>query len=72
VVPRYAIFLTAIETLFGIRSAHVDEKLDVVATFSVFGNFVKDVGGDRAAPRVVRRHEALSRSGIGDRPQEIT
>jgi zinc/manganese transport system substrate-binding protein len=46
-MPRYGIFLTAIVTLFGIQSTRADEKLDVVVTFSILGDFVKNVGGDR-------------------------
>jgi zinc/manganese transport system substrate-binding protein len=46
VLPRYLLLLTAI-MLLGIQSANADKKLDVVATFSILGDFVKNVGGDR-------------------------
>ena len=45
-MPRYTNFRTTIVALFGIQSAHADEKLDVVATFSILGDFVENVGGD--------------------------
>lgn len=47
-MPRFALFLAAIVTLLGIQDSNASEKLDVVATFSALGDFVKNVGGDRA------------------------
>ncbi|MGY4476940.1 metal ABC transporter substrate-binding protein [Bradyrhizobium sp. USDA 3364] len=46
-MPRYALLLTIIVTLFGIQSASAGKKLDVVATFSILGDLVKNIGGDR-------------------------
>lgn len=46
-MSRYALILTVVMTLFEIESARAGNKLDVVATFSILGDLVKNVGGDR-------------------------
>lgn len=46
-MSRYALIFTIIVTLFGIQSASAGNKLNVVATFSILGDLVKNVGGDR-------------------------
>jgi zinc/manganese transport system substrate-binding protein len=46
---RRTIFAALIAALAGVLPASAQEKLPVVATFSILGDFVKNVGGDRVS-----------------------
>lgn len=50
---RQAVLLAAILTLFGTSVGRAEQKLDVVATFSILADFVKNVGGDRVAVKTL-------------------
>jgi zinc/manganese transport system substrate-binding protein len=44
---RRALAVTALAALFVAGSAHAQDRLRVIASFSILGDFVKNVGGDR-------------------------
>src|SRR4029077_9590984 len=44
---REALAATALAALFVAASARAQDRLNVVASFSILGDFVKNVGGDR-------------------------
>jgi len=46
---RRILFAAAFALAMGILPATAQEKLPVVASFSIIGDFVKNVGGDRVA-----------------------
>src|SRR6201997_2302664 len=46
---REALAATALAALFVAASARAQDRLPVVASFSILGDFVKNVGGDRVA-----------------------
>jgi zinc/manganese transport system substrate-binding protein len=44
---RQALAATALAALFVVRCARAQDRLKVIASFSILGDFVKNVGGDR-------------------------
>src|SRR5207342_2053427 len=46
---REALAATALAALFAAPSARAQDRLNVIASFSILGDFVKNVGGDRVS-----------------------
>jgi zinc/manganese transport system substrate-binding protein len=49
VLRQFCVFVVAVCALAGVKPLHAQTKIDVVASFSILGDFVKNVGGERVS-----------------------